>query len=243
MDKPLICKRMSALEMTQTFYDGALKKLSLIGSHSTDVGILSSEPAQATEKAPAPTAIEQGKVEAVEKAAESYTDSEDIEMTEQDSSESKDDAVADTSQAALQDAKTVEQGNKIKDDGMVESKSQDVVMAEQDSSASKETIPNASEKSAASVGDIADNGEEDILESSSGSSEGDECINDGFEYTLWSFGETRILIRSRLHGYITNSVTALLYALMLSIFVCVFDNYALKRWPPCMLGSISTSGA
>ncbi|KAI8600423.1 hypothetical protein EDD21DRAFT_377288, partial [Dissophora ornata] len=205
MDKPLICKRMSALEMTQKFYDGALKKLSLIGSQSTDVGILSSEPAQAIKKAPAPTSKEQGKVEAVENAVESCTDSEDIEMTERDSSESKDDAVTDTSQVKPQDAKTVEQGNKIKDDGMVESESQGVVMAEQESSASKETILNSSEKLAASVGNIADDGEEGILGSLSRPSEGDECINDGFEYTLWSFGETRILIRSRPHGYITNS--------------------------------------
>ncbi|KAG0075541.1 hypothetical protein BGZ90_009772, partial [Linnemannia elongata] len=44
VDKPLIPKRMTTLEITQAFYDGALKKLSLVGSSSSDVSVL--EPQQ-----------------------------------------------------------------------------------------------------------------------------------------------------------------------------------------------------
>ncbi|KAF9427858.1 hypothetical protein BGZ76_002152 [Entomortierella beljakovae] len=130
IDKPLIRKRMSVVEMTQKFYDCALKKLSLVGSSSTDANILTLSAQEARSKA----------LDQVPKDPSDQIDSESMD------------------------------------------KKADVTSTSNDQIGGEE--------------------EEGILGSkSAGSGES----NDGFEYTLWTFGETRILIRSRIHGYLNHT--------------------------------------
>jgi len=123
---------MTALELTQMFYDGVVKRLSLNGSSSTDANA---------------TLTESQKLEAMapEKAASS---------------------------------------------------------SQGDVKSSEPTIEESSGTQAQTPTGKDDNkDDEGVLGSLDG------CMNDGFEYSLWTFGETRILVRSRLHGYLSNDVS------------------------------------
>ncbi|KAG0379179.1 hypothetical protein BGX24_001415 [Mortierella sp. AD032] len=178
VDKPLIPKRMTTLEITQAFYDGALKKLSLIGSSSSDVSVLEPRQDDAGAGTSASTAQLQPNQDAISKTLDS--ESKDVEM---------------------QDATDKQGGAKPPQD--VEMKdSEDKDAAEDDQPTFKDqdtattTIINFKENDVEDVGIFGKNIAEKAV---------DDGSTDNFEYSLWTFGEMRLLIRSRLHGYLTNT--------------------------------------
>ncbi|KAF9351768.1 hypothetical protein BGX26_010262 [Mortierella sp. AD094] len=156
VDKPLLRKKMSAMEMSQSFYDGVLKKLSLVGSSSVDANILASSP------------LEVG--------------SEPLDPPTKESSNSGD---ATTSSSPPKESS--------------EQAGAELVDKTPEAAVSKETEPESSTEKI-----TEEDEEEGILGSRSVLIASNEC-NDGFEYSLWTFGKTRILIRSRIHGYLNNS--------------------------------------
>ncbi|KAG0051694.1 hypothetical protein BGZ83_003440 [Gryganskiella cystojenkinii] len=153
IDKPLIAKRITKLGVTQLFYDGVCKKLSLIGSSSTDVHILS-------ESAP--------------KAEGSNATSSKSEPAKPLSSS---DTATDTARSM---GSTVE-------------------------SAPASDAPLAMLKELTKTNDAAssNDNEEGTLGSHLESAGAPSCHS--LEYSLWTFGELRILIRNRIQGYISNT--------------------------------------
>ncbi|KAG9061357.1 hypothetical protein KI688_007335 [Linnemannia hyalina] len=174
VDKPLIPKRMTTLEITQAFYDGALKKLSLVGSSSSDVSVL--EPQQdnsagAGTSASISTQPQPNQAPVVEQR--------DIEMQD----------VTD------------------KQEGVTSPK--DVEMEEAENKEAEKTNSPSETPAAAAATDKDSKGEDEdvgVLGSQFSGKAADEGSTDNFEYSLWTFGDKRLLIRNRLHGYINNTI-------------------------------------
>lgn len=175
VDKPLIPKRMTTLEITQAFYDGALKKLSLVGSSSTDVSVL--DPRQ-------------------DNTAGAGT-SASTSMQPQ------------SSQAPVVEQKDVEMQDAT--DKQERAKSpKDVEMEEVENKETEKTSsPSESPAAAATTDKDSKDDDEDVgvLGSQSSGKAADEGSTDNFEYSLWTFGDMRLLIRNRLHGYLNNTVS------------------------------------
>ncbi|KAF9131994.1 hypothetical protein BGW39_000997 [Mortierella sp. 14UC] len=181
VDKPLIPKRMTTLEITQAFYDGALKKLSLIGSSSSDVSILEPRQDEAGAGTLASTTQPQSNQNATSKAPDS--EPKDVEM--QDVTD-KQDGVKSLQDVEMKDSedKEAEKGDRLTEP------SKDPVAAKITNTDTKE-------------GDDEDDG---VLGSKSVGKAADDGSTDNFEYSLWTFGDMRLLIRNRLHGYLTNTI-------------------------------------
>ncbi|KAF9113392.1 hypothetical protein BGX27_001668 [Mortierella sp. AM989] len=160
VDKPLIRKKMSAMEMTQSFYDGVLKKLSLVGFSSTDTNVLTLSPQDSI--------------------------SEPIYVPPKDPSDGG---------SAFESLGSLKETNDMVNIESV-GKTLNAVLNEEELT--------SSEKEKASGTQNINEEEEGILGSRSTLQVSEER-NDGFEYSLWTFGETRILIRSRIHGYLDQS--------------------------------------
>jgi hypothetical protein len=176
VDKPLIPKRMTTLEITQAFYDGALKKLSLIGSSSSDVNVLDPRQDNAGAGFPAPTDTRPHSSHAT------VSGPNDVEM--QDAT----------------DEKEIHEGAKSpKDVEMEDSENRGVDKANPSTEPSEKKINVKSSK---------DNDEDTgVLGSQPAGKAVDEGSTDNFEYSLWTFGDMRLLIRNRLHGYLNNTVS------------------------------------
>ncbi|KAF9198471.1 hypothetical protein BGZ49_000703 [Haplosporangium sp. Z 27] len=165
VDKPLIRKKMSALEMTQSFYDCVIKKLSLVGTSSIDASSLAST-SQAASSDP-------------------HKDSSKSEVTS--SSLTKEPNIGDLPVTSS----TLPKESSEKPDTEPVDKVQEVISKGNEASHTTQHVNGVEE-------------EEGILGSQSVLPTSEEC-NGGLEYSLWTFGETRILIRSRIHGYLNNS--------------------------------------
>ncbi|ORZ16642.1 hypothetical protein BCR41DRAFT_352881 [Lobosporangium transversale] len=185
VDKPLIRKRMSALEMTQAFYNGALKKLSLIATSSTDAAILSS-PLKEHITLPSSTSSEQDRSENAGKIALEHGPTVPLDHSEStppiSSQQADKGSLKNPANAgdAEQNHSKMMTGREDKDENKDKDEDKDMNM------------------------DIDDE-EEGVLGSQAGAVSSDEYANDGFDYSLWTFGDTRILIRSRIHGYLDNT--------------------------------------
>ncbi|KAG0273678.1 hypothetical protein BGZ95_010514 [Linnemannia exigua] len=177
VDKPLIPKRMTTLEITQAFYDGALKKLSLIGSSSSDVSVLEPRQDDAGAGTSASTTQPQPNQDAKSKAPDS--ESKDVEM--QDAADQ---------QGRAKSPQDVE---------MKDSEDKDAAEGDQPTSTDQDTPTTTI--------NFKEVDEDDgVLGSQSGEKAADDGSTDNFEYSLWTFGDMRLLIRSRLHGYLTNTI-------------------------------------
>ncbi|KAG0004202.1 hypothetical protein BGZ80_009199 [Entomortierella chlamydospora] len=156
VDKPLLRKKMSRMEIMQSFYDGVLKKLSLVGSSSVDANVLAS------------SSLDVG--------------SEPLDPPTKESNNSRGDPTP---------SSPPKESSEQVDTGLVDTSLEPAASKESEPESSVEKINEEEE-------------EEGILGSRSILTTSNER-NDGFEYSLWTFGETRILIRSRIHGYLNNS--------------------------------------
>lgn len=176
VDKPLIPKRMTTLEITQAFYDGALKKLSLIGSSSSDVNVLDPRQDNAGAGSSASTATRPQSSQAP------VSEQKDVEM--QDAT----------------DKQELQEGAKSPKDVEMEDSEKKVV--------EKGNLPTeTSEKKINGQGRKDNNEDVGVLGSQPAYRAADEGSNDNFEYSLWTFGDMRLLIRNRLHGYLNNTVS------------------------------------
>ena len=140
---------MTKLGVTQLFYDGACKKLSLVGSSSADVHILSQSPPKAEQSSNATPSLQdaaksQGPLDALKDTAETNNTAETAPTSNSDPSILKEEA----------------------------------------------TVTNMD------ANDKTDN-EEGTLGSSSENTGAPSCH--ALEYSLWTFGELKILIRNRIH--------------------------------------------
>ncbi|KAF9088144.1 Little elongation complex subunit 2 [Mortierella sp. GBA35] len=182
VDKPLIPKRMTTLEVTQAFYDGALKKLSLIGSSSSDVSIL--EPRQDVAGAGPLASIAQppsSQDKASTPTIKTDSEAKDVEMQD-----------ATDKQVEVKSPQNVD---------MTEAKDEESRKGDQPESAPTEEAA-ATSTDGTNTGNDEDEG---VLGSQSAQQAGDEGSNDNFEYSLWTFGDLKLLIRNRLHGYLNNT--------------------------------------
>ena len=173
VDKPLIPKRMTTLEITQAFYDGALKKLSLVGSSSSDVSVLEPRQDSAGAGTSASTSTQP-------QFSQAPVEQKDVEM---------------------QDATDKQEGAKSP---------KDVEMEEVENRETEKTSsPSESPAAAATTDKDSKDDDEDVgvLGSQSSGKAVDEGSTDNFEYSLWTFGDMRLLIRNRLHGYLNNTVS------------------------------------
>lgn len=175
VDKPLIPKRMTTLEITQAFYDGALKKLSLVGSSSSDVSVL--EPQQDNTAGAGTSAST---------------------STQPQSSQAP---VVEQKDVEMQDVTDKAEGSKSP---------KDVEMEEaENKEAEKTSSPSESLAATATTDKDGKDDDEDVgvLGSRSSGKAAEEGSTDNFEYSLWTFGNMRLLIRNRLHGYLNNTVS------------------------------------
>ncbi|KAF9401585.1 hypothetical protein BGZ94_005169 [Podila epigama] len=163
---------MTAMEMTQMFYDGVVKRLALDGHHCKDVDILTPAEPQQTP------------------ADESSTSKTNSTLAEV---EIKEDDISQLAQSKDQEASA-----RVKD-------SQEV---EEEPSQEKEKTVSLDEnlaKGASVAGDVSmvkQESESQEVEDGFLGSSGKEKSADNFEYSLWTFGEMRLLIRNRLHGFL-----------------------------------------
>ncbi|KAG0084456.1 hypothetical protein BGZ93_009830 [Podila epicladia] len=185
IDKPLIQKRMTAMEMTQMFYDGALKKLALDGQPPKDVGILTSvvtppTSASAPKENPTPkentTPKEDGTPmeNTIPKENSNPKENDPKETTSEGNTMSSEDPSPEPGVATLEREKTLADKDKDSDGANTANVAGD----------------------ASATGHGSDDG---FL----GSSAGENSI-DNFEYSLWTFGDLRLLIRDRLHGFLAD---------------------------------------
>ncbi|KAG0020956.1 hypothetical protein BGZ82_011465 [Podila clonocystis] len=183
IDKPLIQKRMTAMEMTQMFYDGALKKLALDGQPSKDVGILTSVVTPPTSTITAPN---------------------DSTRPKEDSTPKENAIPKDNSTPEVNDRKeTTSEGNTINEDP---SQEPGVATSEQGKTLADKDKVSDGANTASVAGDASANGQgsdaADVI-GFLGSSAGENSI-DNFEYSLWTFGDMRLLVRDRLHGFLAD---------------------------------------
>ncbi|KAF9318466.1 chitin deacetylase [Podila horticola] len=195
IDKPLIQKKMTAMEMTQMFYDGALKKLALDGQPPKDVGILTSVATPPSLASVAPK--------------ENTTPKEDI--TPKEDTTPKEDSIPKENAISKQnytldenDSKEITSADNTKSEDpsqepAVVTSEQGEALADKDKDSECANTANvAGDASATGHGSDADD-EVGFL----GSSADDNSI-DNFEYSLWTFGDIRLLIRDRLHGFLAD---------------------------------------
>ncbi|KAF9190522.1 Elongator subunit elp4 [Haplosporangium sp. Z 11] len=277
VDKPLIPKRMTPLELTQMFYDGVLKKQAVIGSLSTDVSILSQTQHETSTKVPTPARGKQSGGDGVvtstvqssrqhkeprgvgegegniksspEEKATTKKNGNNAPSTEDE----KPNVLEDINKNVANDSTTADTDAKLQDEASVSTTEGTTTVKNETRQSNTEqetsTLPKAGlqdETNKASIEDVvvveakndsdeADPAKEmattneglslsiddkslfgDDSDSDGDSNEGhlgsestqpleDECFNDNFEYSLWTFGEMRLLIRNRLHGYLNNT--------------------------------------
>ncbi|KAG0358482.1 chitin deacetylase [Podila minutissima] len=194
IDKPLIQKRMTAMEMTQMFYDGALKKLALDGQPPKDVGILKSVVTP-------PTSASAPKENATPK--EDITSKEDT--TPKEDGTPKQNAIpkANSTPEKNDPKENTSEGNTMSEDPSqepgVSTSEQEETLADKDKDSDGAITANvAGDANATGHGSDADD-KVGFL----GSSAGENSI-DNFEYSLWTFGDLRLLIRDRLHGFLAD---------------------------------------
>ncbi|KAF9921938.1 hypothetical protein FBU30_007999 [Linnemannia zychae] len=186
VDKPLIPKRMTTLEITQMFYDGVLKKLSLVGSSSSDVAILEPGKDIADAGSSAPTTQLQPTLEDSSIAIEDK----DIEMQSVDNEQENIKSPKDIEMERSKSKDTEKSKSKDTEDDMQSlSKDKDMTTISKDEDKNEEEAEDEGILGSQSAGKIVENGEAD-----------------NFEYSLWTFGDIRLLIRNRLHGYLNNTI-------------------------------------
>ncbi|KAF9945044.1 hypothetical protein BGZ70_004095 [Mortierella alpina] len=202
VDKPLVPKRISELELTQAFYDGVLKRLAVVGSATTDVSVLSVRPTQAEAESSTltTTSVEQGLGGGGEEGEGRGTDApEEMSLGSMDTTESEVQASCNNVQDSTA-AMDVDMGGQLSGspgtalDLRTEEQQQD------------ETIIHPKDEIESQDGtlDAADQQEAPFSETKS--LEGDDAVNDSMEYSLWTFGTMRLLIRGRVHGYLNHTV-------------------------------------
>ncbi|CAO3569827.1 unnamed protein product [Mortierella alpina] len=190
VDKPLVPKRISELELTQAFYDGALKRLAVVGSAPTDVSVLSAGPTQAEAESSTSTAtsVEHGPGGGGEGAEAP----EEMSLDSMNATESQ----VQTSCNGMQISTTAMD---VDMDGQLSGSDDITADLKAEEQQHVETI-----KSQGGTLDAADQQEASFSETQS--SEGDEAVNDSMEYSLWTFGTMRLLIRGRVHGFLNHTV-------------------------------------
>lgn len=185
------------MEMTQMFYDGALKKLALDGQPPKDVGILKSVVTP-------PTSASAPKENATPK--EDITSKEDT--TPKEDGTPKQNAIpkANSTPEKNDPKENTSEGNTMSEDPSqepgVSTSEQEETLADKDKDSDGAITANvAGDANATGHGSDADD-KVGFL----GSSAGENSI-DNFEYSLWTFGDLRLLIRDRLHGFLADQVS------------------------------------
>lgn len=173
------------MEMTQMFYDGALKKLALDGQRPQDIRILTSiEPPTSTST----TAKENAAQREDNTSKKDTTPKKNVVPTEISTPEEK---VPEESTSA----------GDIKSEETVSTSEQGETLGDKDKDSNGANTANV-------AGDASATGHGFVVEEAGflGTS-ADENSNDNFEYSLWTFGDMRLLIRDRLHGFLVDQVS------------------------------------
>ncbi|KAF9375358.1 hypothetical protein CPC16_000771 [Podila verticillata] len=181
VDKPLIQKRMTAMDMTQMFYDGALKKLALDGQPPKDIRILTSV------ESPTSTST------AFKENADPREDT-----TSKEDTTPKENVVPTGNSTPENAPKESTSAGDIKSEETVSTSEQGEMLGDKGKDLDGANIANV-------AGDASATGHVSVVEEAGflGTS-ADENSNDNFEYSLWTFGDMRLLIRDRLHGFLVD---------------------------------------